>query len=59
MSPARVAEEYVMGGVRKILATTWIHKSELIRNVKGTFRSIVEIHISLLPEWARAVLLMQ
>lgn len=47
------------GGLRKILATTWRHQSELIRKVKGVSRPVVEIHISLLPEGARAALLLR
>ncbi|WP_375651357.1 DNA-binding protein, partial [Bartonella sp. OT172YNZD] len=47
------------GGLRKILATTWRHQSGLTRKVKGVSRPIVEIHISLLPEGARAALLVR
>ncbi|VEJ45445.1 Uncharacterised protein [Bartonella vinsonii] len=44
-------------GFRSILSTKWRYQSELIRKVKGAFRPIVEVHISLLPEGARAALL--
>ncbi|WP_281432127.1 DNA-binding protein, partial [Bartonella tribocorum] len=47
------------GGLRKILATTWRHQSELTRKVKGVSRPVVEVHISLLPEVARAALLVR
>ncbi|UTO29289.1 transposase domain-containing protein [Bartonella harrusi] len=47
------------GGLRKILSTKWRHHSDLIRKVKGAFRPIVEIHLSLLPEEARAALLVR
>ncbi|WP_273782847.1 transposase domain-containing protein [Bartonella sp. ML69XJBT] len=47
------------GGLRKILASTWRHQSGLTRKVKGVSRPVVEIHISLLPEGARAALLLR
>ncbi|WP_317993198.1 transposase domain-containing protein [Bartonella gliris] len=47
------------GGLRKILASTWRHQSGLTRKVKGVSRPIVEVHISLLPEGARAALLVR
>ncbi|EJF76726.1 hypothetical protein MCO_01506 [Bartonella sp. DB5-6] len=47
------------GGLRKILASTWRHQSGLTRKVKGVSRPIVEVHISLLPEVARAALLVR
>ncbi|MFT4358983.1 transposase, partial [Bartonella bacilliformis] len=46
-------------GFRRILSTTWCYHNNLTRKVKGAFRPIVEIHISLLPEEARAALLVQ
>ncbi|WP_041578457.1 DNA-binding protein [Bartonella vinsonii] len=47
------------GGLRKILASTWRHQSELIRKVQGVSRPIVEVHIFLLPEGAKAALLVR
>ncbi|WP_375637238.1 DNA-binding protein, partial [Bartonella sp. AP152HLJHH] len=47
------------GGLRKILSTKWRHQSGLTRKVKGVSRPIVEVHISLLPEGARAALLVR
>lgn len=46
-------------GFRRVLSTKWRHQSGLTRKIKGVFRSIIEIHISLLPEDARAALLIQ
>ncbi|MBB4076134.1 hypothetical protein GGR08_000422 [Bartonella fuyuanensis] len=47
------------GGLRKILATTWRHQSGLTCKVKGVSRPVVEVHISLLPEGARTVLIVR